>query len=58
MKREVDVNVLVRTYHKKISELINQNILLESKLESITQDHIQLQKVVQDLQKEQKDGVD
>tara|TARA_R100000664_G_scaffold31993_1_gene46258 strand:- start:128 stop:304 length:177 start_codon:yes stop_codon:yes gene_type:complete len=58
MNSEVDVNVLVRTYHKKISELINQNILLESKLESITQDYVQLQKVVQDLQKEQKDGVD
>ena len=58
MNSEVDVNVLVRTYHKKISELINQNILLESKLESITQDYVQLQKVVQDQQKEQKDGVD
>ena len=58
MNSEVDVNVLVRTYHKKISELINQNILLESKLESITQDYVQLQKVVQYLQKEQKDGVD
>ena len=58
MNSEVDVNVLVSTYHKKISELINQNILLESKLESITQDYVQLQKVVQDLQKEQKDGVD
>ena len=58
MNSEVDENVLVRTYHKKISELINQNILLESKLESITQDYVKLQKVVQDLQKEQKDGVD
>ena len=58
MNSEVDVNVLVRTYHKKISELINQNILLESKLESLSQDYAQLQKVVQDLQKEQKDGVD
>ena len=53
MNSEVDVNVLVRTYHKKISELINQNILLESKLESITQDYVQLQKVVQDLKEEQ-----
>ena len=55
MNSEVDVNVLVRTYHKKISELINQNILLESKLESITQDYVQLQKVVQDLQEENDD---
>ena len=43
MNSEVDVNVLVRTYHKKISELINQNILLESKLESLQNDYVQLQ---------------
>ena len=58
MNSEVDVNVLVRNYHRRLSEVINQNVLLESKLESLSQDYAQLQKVVQDLQKEQKDGVD
>ena len=40
---EVDVNVLINHYHKKISTLINQNILLEAKLESLTKDYINLQ---------------
>ena len=33
--------------------MINQNVLLESKLESLTQDYTKLQQVVQDLQEEQ-----
>ena len=53
MNREVDVNVLIRNYHRRLSEVINQNVLLESKLESLTQDYVKLQKVVQDLQEEQ-----
>ena len=53
MNSEVDVNVLIRNYHRRLSEVINQNVLLESKLESLTQDYVQLQKVVQDLQEEQ-----
>ena len=52
MNSEVDVNVLIRNYHRRLSEVINQNVLLESKLESLTQDYVQLQKVVQDLQEE------
>lgn len=36
---EVDINVLVRTYHNKISQLTNQNILLEAKLETLTTDY-------------------
>ena len=55
MNSEVDVNVLVRNYHRRLSEVINQNVLLESKLESLTQDYAQLQKVVQDLQEENDD---
>ena len=35
--------------------MINQNVLLESKLESLAQDYAQLQKVVQDLQEENDD---
>ena len=53
MNSEVDVNVLIRNYHRRLSEVINQNVLLESKLESLTQDYVQLQKVVQDLPEEQ-----
>ena len=53
MNSEVDVNILVRNYHRRLSEVINQNVLLESKLESLSQDYAQLQKVVQDLQEEQ-----
>ena len=53
MNSEVDVNVLIRNYHRRLSEVINQNVLLESKLESLTQDYVQLQKVVEDLQEEQ-----
>ena len=53
MNSEVDVNILVRNYHRRLSEVINQNVLLESKLESLTQDYVQLQNVVQDLQEEQ-----
>ena len=55
MNSEVDVNVLVRIYHRRLSEVINQNVLLESKLESLSQDYAQLQKVVQDLQEENDD---
>ena len=53
MNSEVDVNVLIRNYHRRLSEVINQNVLLESKLESLTQDYVKLQQVVQDLQEEQ-----
>jgi len=52
MNSEVDVNVLIRNYHRRLSEVINQNVLLESKLESLTQDYVKLQKVVQDLQEQ------
>ena len=55
MNSEVDVNVLVRNYHRRLSEVINQNVLLESKLESLSQDYAQLQKGVQDLQEENDD---
>tara|TARA_B100000902_G_C27147573_1_gene831951 strand:+ start:684 stop:857 length:174 start_codon:yes stop_codon:yes gene_type:complete len=43
MNKEVDVNILIKNYHAKISSLMNQNILLEAKLESLTQDYLELQ---------------
>ena len=43
MDSEVDVNILVIRYHQKVSTLINQNILLEAKIESLTKDYSILQ---------------
>ena len=47
MNKEVDVNILIKNYQAKISSLMNQNILLEAKLESLTQDYLELQQQVQ-----------
>jgi len=35
---EVDVNVLVRLYNQKLATLTNQNVLLEAKLQTLTED--------------------
>ena len=35
---EVDVNVLVKIYHQKLANALNQNVLLEAKLETLRQD--------------------
>ena len=35
---EVDVNVLVAMYSNKIAQLTNQNVVLEAKLATLTQD--------------------
>ena len=41
---DVDVNALIKIYNQKISTLTNQNILLEAKLQTIVQDHLDAQK--------------
>lgn len=41
MNNDVDVNLLVQNYHNKISTLYNQNILLETKIQSMIQDFSQ-----------------
>ena len=41
---EVDVNAMIKIYNQKISTLTNQNILLEAKLQTIVQDHLDAQK--------------
>ena len=41
---DVDVNTLIKIYNNKISTLTNQNILLEAKLQTIAQDHLDAQK--------------
>jgi hypothetical protein len=38
---EVDINVLVRLYNQKLATLTNQNILLEAKLQTLTEDFIE-----------------
>ena len=38
---EVDINVLVRLYNQKLAALTNQNILLEAKLQTLTEDFAQ-----------------
>ena len=50
MNSEVDVNILINHYHKKLSTLINQNILLEAKMESMTKDYIDLKQKFDKLQ--------
>ena len=36
---ELDVNVLVKIYHQKLANALNQNVLLEAKLETLKQDY-------------------
>ena len=52
MNSEVDVNILINHYHKKLSTLINQNILLEAKIESMTKDYMDLQKQLLEFEEE------
>ena len=58
MNREVDVNILINHYHKKLSTVVNQNVLLEAKVESITKEYMDLQqrmlKLEEDKKKEKK----
>ena len=35
---EVDVNVLVNLYHTKLAKALNQNVLLEAKLQTLKND--------------------
>jgi len=38
---DVDVNILIQNYHSKVATLYNQNVLLESKIQSIIQEFSQ-----------------
>jgi hypothetical protein len=53
---EVDVNVLMRLYNQKLATLTNQNILLEAKLQTLSDDFAQekneLLEINNDLQNE------
>ena len=54
MNSEVDVNILINQYHKKLATLVNQNILLEAKMESMTKEYMDLQKEMLQLQEDKK----
>ena len=55
---EVDVNVLISLYNNKLATALNQNILLEAKLETLKQDSdkviIELQSEIDKLKKAKK----
>ena len=42
MNEKVDVNALITLYNQKVSQLSNQNILLEAKLQTLMQDFKEL----------------
>ena len=42
MNEEVDVNALITLYNQKVAQLSNQVILLEAKLQTLTQDYNEL----------------
>ena len=44
---EVDVNVLVNLYHTKLATALNQNVLLEAKLQTLKND-FQKEKIKKD----------
>jgi len=39
---EVDVNVLIKIYNSRLAATINQNVLLEAKLATLSQDYNEL----------------
>ena len=47
MNEEVDVNALISLYNQKVSQLSNQIILLEAKLQTVTQDYLELKEKTQ-----------
>ena len=38
---DVDINVLSQIYNQKLSTISNQNVLLEAKIQTITQDFLE-----------------
>lgn len=46
---EVDINVLVRLYNQKLAALTNQNVLLEAKVQTLSQDYLELQEKYNEL---------
>ena len=40
-KNDVDINVLIGLYNQKLASVSNQNVLLEAKIQTITQDFLE-----------------
>tara|TARA_Y100001938_G_C7999756_1_gene384041 strand:- start:590 stop:817 length:228 start_codon:yes stop_codon:yes gene_type:complete len=38
---DVDINVLIQIYNQKLSAISNQNVLLEAKIQTLTQDFLE-----------------
>ena len=38
---DLDINVLISIYNQKLSTISNQNVLLEAKIQTITQDFLE-----------------
>tara|TARA_B100000212_G_scaffold239796_1_gene182638 strand:- start:226 stop:453 length:228 start_codon:yes stop_codon:yes gene_type:complete len=38
---DVDINVLIQIYNQKLSTISNQNVLLEAKIQTLTQDFLE-----------------
>ena len=38
---DVDINVLIQIYNQKLASVSNQNVLLEAKIQTITQDFLE-----------------
>ena len=38
---DVDINVLIGIYNQKLASVSNQNVLLEAKIQTITQDFLE-----------------
>ena len=46
-KSDVDINVLVKLYNQRLSTLVNQNVFLEAKIQTMTQEFaIERQKLI------------
>ena len=52
---DVDINVLIGIYNQKLASVSNQNVLLEAKIQTITQDFLEEKtKLLEDISELQK----
>ena len=52
---DVDINVLIGLYNQKLASVSNQNVLLEAKIQTITQDFLEEKtKLLENISEKQK----
>ena len=52
---DVDINILIGLYNQKLASVSNQNVLLEAKIQTITQDFLEEKtKLLEDISELQK----